>query len=382
MVRAATSRSRGRVAFLKALARDLRQVGIPSRAIARRDNLVFAARIPASAPKIVASITAAARARSLRQHLKFSRSMEQAGVLTRFADGCDLDPRQITPELQICRTTEEFALFRYCQLLQAVGPARLTGRQIRAIVIDRGHPIRPIIGVIGLSSSIFTVRVRDEYLGWSARRLQVKQRGLRHILDLRVCLAVPPYSYFHSGKLLASLAVSDSVQTEFARKYGENLLAVVTTCATGPHCPIFHRIMIKKGGLFRKVGETAGYSTDLFHPDTIHLAKRLASRTMPQGRYTKLIRVLRIALRECGIEPESILQLGVRKGVYIATVSDDSLSVLREGGPGLGSVGLRVEDCIRFWRNRLLVKRLDDSSIIARARAFTADSLSLFKRLA
>jgi len=180
-------------------------------------------------------------------------------------------------------------------------------------------------------------------------------------------MAVPPYSYLRAGKMIAALAVSDSVAGEFFRKYRPtSLKSVVTTSANGLHSPIFNRIMVRPGGLYRRIGETTGYSTLAFTKETVLAARTLVTKhdgTCPDNR---TIRTLKRALNICEIPRERIVRLGLRKGVYLAipslsnTVESDRLAV---GWP-------QESDIVEYWKEKVLSKSSIRPEIVERVSKF------------
>ena len=201
--------------------------------------------------------------------------MEKRGIGKLFADGKDVQPDQIKPKIYICRTRAENEIFHYCRLLQSFPTASLIGRQLRALVFDEGQGRPLLMGAIGLSSSPYSLSCRDKFLHWESKQTLLN-KGLDALMQLAVCMSWPPYSYLLGGKLMAALALSKTVADGYQLKYksrlrrGTKLLGLVTICAGGEHCPIFNRIMLRSGGLYRRVGETAGYTLDSTEGNPIH----------------------------------------------------------------------------------------------------------------
>ena len=141
-------------------------------------------------------------------------------------------------------------------------------------------------------------------------------------------------------KLLALLAASDVVGDLFESRYGQRLAGVVATCATGLHYPQLNRLNVRPGGLYRRVGATAGYSTWIFSRETLAAARQLAQRGAPAARFgpnhVKGIRLLRTALRMCRLDEERLLRTDLAKGVYVCDVTGDGITALREGAEPTG----------------------------------------------
>ena len=160
---------------------------------------------------------------------------------------------RIEPVVTMCKTGEDIQLFEYCRLSQRVPSGRRIGRQIRSLVFDVGQLGRRLIGAIGLASPMYALACRDAYLEWSGSAARArKEAGLRRLMDLHLCIALPPYSAVFGGKLLAALALSDSFNQEFRRRYDDPLLAVTTSCATGLHCPILTELVFAQVAYTRR----------------------------------------------------------------------------------------------------------------------------------
>lgn len=185
---------------------------------------------------------------------------------------------------------------------------------------------------------------------------------------------------------MALLAFTEPFHVVFQEKYGTCLLSLVTTCATGIHCPIFNRIMIKKGGLYNRIGETAGYTTVLFSADTMRAARMLVvgSNNIRSGgldSWQRPIRILRQAMRLCNIPPEALLRLGNPKGVYFAVLSEDSLNCLRTGSFHKSKDQLSVNSAFEYWKTNLLPKRKLCLDRIKKIERFRIQNLALSRAL-
>src|SRR2546427_5754587 len=279
VIRAKTPWSARKRQFLLCLVRDLRSVNISARSVTHNRTIRFSARIPDHTTDGISTYMELTRSAQIRAARSFIIRVEQSGIKKLFLTGSDLKIECISPRIHICRTREDFEIFRYCGLLQSVPSGQRIGRRVSALVYDDGqYDHGTIIGAIGLASSMYTLGCRDAYLGWVGRDAKkLKDRGLKRIMDLALCVSVPPYSFLLGGKLMALLAMTDPLRKEFRRKYRTPLLGVGTSCATGLHCPIFNRIMVRPGGLYRHIGETVGYTFSFFSPDTMRAARLLTS---------------------------------------------------------------------------------------------------------
>jgi hypothetical protein len=366
------------VKFLGALAGDLRFVGMRPRQFRHNSSvkLTFEPRKFATAEYTL--IGNRIRQRQLWEHRNAVYTFENSPLKALFINGDEIDLDRIHPKVELCQSDVDFTIHQYCRLRQSVPSGSRVGRRIAALVYDIGQNRRVLMGAIMLASPLYSVRARDAYLEWNSKKA-IKDAGLRRMMDLSLCMALPPYNELLVGKLVATLAVSKTMAREFSRRYDDNLLAVTTTSATGLHCPIFNRIMIAPGGLYRRIGETTGYTTILFSEATLRSAREvIRAHNLGHGKEVttwNTIRILKTALRHCGIDPEPLLQAGNHKGVYIAMLDTRSRDRLRAGHPVLRSRLIATEDAIAFWRSHLLPRRVRNSEIIKSIRKYRFHSI-------
>jgi hypothetical protein len=304
----------------------------------------------------------------------FVERMEANGCLDLLGDA-QIDPQMIVSEIKICSTTADHDLFRYGKLFQRVPTTNRVGRQLRCLVYDVGQQPRRLMGIFELTSGPYTMGARDAHLNWSGiNRKQIKDCGLRRVMDLATVVAIPPYNILLGGKLIASLAFSDIVANETRRRYRSELLGVIATSATGLHCAILNRIGLRPGGLFTRIGQTSGYSTLAFSPATLSAAREFLPgfASAPEGEFSKSVRpihVLRLAMRTCSIPSGQILQVAYPKGVYLATLEASHLEALRHGR-SCSTQGLPVQSILQHWRSKYLAKALCSERRLDALKAF------------
>jgi Domain of unknown function (DUF4338) len=301
--------------------------------------------------------------------------MESNGVLLSLGDGQSIDPERIRLLIKICASPAEHDVFRYGKLFQRVPTTNRVGRQIRCLVYDVGQTHPYLMGLFELTSGAYTLGCRDRYLGWGdSSRKKIKDNGLRRIMDLASVIALPPYNLLLGGKLIAALPFSDVVRKEIRRRYHSDLLGVVATSATGLHCAILNRIALKPGGLFRRIGQTSGYSTLFASQSTLSAARRFLPNCVsaPEGEFSASVRplhALRVAMRACGISPDRILRSAYPKGVYIGTITDDHVDALRNGRLARHK-SLPIEGIVENWKSRYLSKAVADQRRIQEFLAY------------
>lgn len=359
-----TSSARSQSLFVKSLMKDLKAAGFRMQKPRRRNEgwEVTAPNYRAQAIRL-----RALRTQQIAESSDFILRMETVGVLRLLGDGRSIDPTRICPRIKVCVSSADHDVFRYGKLFQKVPTTNRVGRQIRCLVYDVGQSHPYLMGIFELTSGAYTVGCRDNYLGWNGQlRKTIKDKGLRRIMDLASIIALPPYNLLFGGKLIAALAFSDVVVREIRRRYKSDLLGIVATSATGLHCAILNRIGVRSGGLFRRIGQTSGYSTLFASRATLGLARRFLPDfiSAPQGEFSVSVRplhILRVAMGICGIPSEQILRSAYPKGFYFGALADDHVRALRTGKT-CKHQGLAVEMIEGYWKAKYLSKALVNSS--------------------
>ena len=357
--------------FVRCLSEDIRFVGMKPQMVKRdgKMHLNYVARNISASDH--AKIARMIRSRQISKQQAFIRAFEKSFSGLPFVAGKKIQLKRIKPTVHICRTPSDLAIHRYCRLIQTVPSGPRVGRRIAALVYDVGQHRPILIGAITLASPLYSVRARDEFFAWGKSK-RIKDAGLRRVMDVSLCMALPPYNLILSGKLVAMLAASETRSKEFTRRYHDRLLALTTTCATGLHCPIFNRIMIRRGGLYRRIGETTGYTGMIFSNDTVTAARRLiqARRLAKDCSMWNTTRILKTAMTYCGIKTGPLFGIGNRKGVYIALLDNHSLQRLRTGR----SLQLRdiITDAnaIDFWKANILSRRLRKPHVLNKIKSY------------
>jgi len=129
------------------------------------------------------------------------------------------------------------------------------GRNLNYIVVDR--VTGKYLGVICISSDFLDLTPRDQYIGWQREK---KTQG--HMINFTAIgstiVPLQPLGYnYVGGKLLALLCLSDEVQYQWKKQYGDVLAGVTTTSLYGKN---------KMGGLsqydnlkhWKKMGFSSG----------------------------------------------------------------------------------------------------------------------------
>ena len=89
------------------------------------------------------------------------------------------------------------------------------------------------LGVICISSDFLDLTPRDNAIGWS-RDIKTQQHMINHTAIGSTIVPLQPLGYnYMGGKLLALMCLSDKVQEDWKRQYGDTLVGVTTTSLYG-----------------------------------------------------------------------------------------------------------------------------------------------------
>ena len=105
------------------------------------------------------------------------------------------------------------------------------GRNLFYIVAD--EVTGKYLGVICISSDFLDLTPRDNAIGWS-RDVKTKQNMINHTAIGSTIVPLQPLGFnYMGGKLLALMCLSDTVQADWKRQYGDTLVGVTTTSLYG-----------------------------------------------------------------------------------------------------------------------------------------------------
>lgn len=267
----------------------------------------------------------------------------QDGLIKWFADGSDINPALIYPELElVSKETWQSDLFRLAALYWQIPVSHGYGRRMRFLVWDRAHG--KLMGIFALGDAVFNQAARDDYIGWDHHR---RGESLVNMMDAYVLGALPPYSQLLGGKLVASLIKTREVVDAFAERYNDStglisgqkkrakLVAVTTTSALG-RSSIYNRLQLSGKKIFEPIGFTSGwghfhFSGKIFDELRSYLdyieddyADGFNFGSGPNWR----IRVIRRALERLGMDT-SLARHGFTREVFIAKIARNAEAYLR-----------------------------------------------------
>ena len=105
------------------------------------------------------------------------------------------------------------------------------GRNLFYILQDEVS--KKYLGVICISSDFLDLTPRDNAIGWS-RDVKTQQGMINHTAIGSTIVPLQPLGFnYMGGKLLALMCLSDTVQADWKRQYGDTLVGVTTTSLYG-----------------------------------------------------------------------------------------------------------------------------------------------------
>ena len=105
------------------------------------------------------------------------------------------------------------------------------GRNLFYILID--EVTVKYLGVICISSDFLDLTPRDNNIGWS-RDVKTKENMINHTAIGSTIVPLQPLGFnYMGGKLLALMCLSDTVQADWKKQYGDTLVGVTTTSLYG-----------------------------------------------------------------------------------------------------------------------------------------------------
>lgn len=329
------------------------------------------------------------RTARLAANTDFLNEWEES-LLERFAEGEEVDPAAIDPEVTQVSDDEEAALFKFATLQWSVPVSNGFGRRTRFLVTDRQNGC--LIGVFALGDPVYNLTARDQVIGWNAEQ---RSERLYNVLDAFILGAVPPYRNLIGGKLVAMAAVSDQVLKLVRKKYEGRVTSIqekakdptpvlITTTSALGRSSIYNRLKYKTGDkaweLYQRAGYTRGYGHFQFSEELFEELRRLFSKDggVPSNRFGSgpnwRMRTLRTALQNLNLDPE-LLHHGVGREVFLAPLAGNWTRYLRGEAIRRSWYHFDLDDMGRFFRERWAISRAErDPSYRAVRR--TAISLS------
>jgi hypothetical protein len=199
------------------------------------------------------------------------------------------------------------------------------------------------LGVICISSDFLDLTPRDNAIGWS-RDVKTQQGMINHTAIGSTIVPLQPLGYnYMGGKLLALMCLSDTVQKDWKRQYGDTLVGVTTTSLYGK---------TKTGGLSQYDGldhwNAMGFSSGSVAFEPSRATKRLVFDWIKENHTRKYFewweaknqnglplkrdhknRSLNFAYSKLGI-PKELIRTEHQRGIYFSPLYNNTFEYLRK----------------------------------------------------
>lgn len=312
-------------------------------------------------------------------------------LLGYFASGEEIEPHLMEPELiEVNSGTEYDLLFKYASLYWSVPVSAGYGRRLRFLVMDKSNG--KLIGLIGLDDPVYSLKVRDQWIGWTP---QAKAQRLKYVMNAFVLGAVPPYNQLLCGKLVAMLVASNEVREAFRQKYKgkkslisgqehDGNLAMITTMSALGRSSIYNRLKFHSRPLFIKAGLTSGSGDFQFINGLYHQIAGLArAQSAPSAKNIKWgtgwrnrREIITKSLKRLNLSPR-LLYHGIGREVYVVPLASNAREFLRGECNELDYYDTPISELFAFFRQRWLLARGDKNQEF---RTFDREELGLWTK--
>lgn len=286
-----------------------------------------------------------------------------------FANGDEVVPEHVDPELIEVKTEQQHNLFRIARLLWSIPFSKGYGRRLRFLIVDRSNG--KLIGLLALQSPPLSFPARDRLFHYPPGK---KTELVNQTMDIQTLGAVPPYNRLLGGKLIALAAASNEIRQAYWRKYSgrvtemeqrilpPHLVALTTTSAFG-RSSLYNRLSYNGTVIAESLGLTEGYGT--FHLMELYplfreflesqgISTRGGFGTGPRRKWQTMVR----ALDRLGFSSD-LLRHGVKREVFLFRLVDNLEAYMegRDAEPVYRN--LPFADLVAWWRERWLLPRAE-----------------------
>ncbi len=318
----------------------------------------------------------------ISDHLELAR--------TNIASGKMAWKSRIKPIIEVCKTKEQFDLFRICRFYWSSPYSEYVGRRIKLLVRDAGLPSRPLIGIAALGSSIVHIPERDQWIGWNTAS---RTKNLVYTMDAYVTGALPPYSYLLGGKLVSYILASNEVRTIFRQKYrGQltniskrkaNQLACIFTTSLYGRSSQYNRLKFNDRLLYIPIGKTKGYGTlhltnEAFDAmrDFLKSKNVLVTNRFGDGPIWRM-RVMRTASELLGIDPDFLLRHSFQRNIYAIPLATNFKEFLKDEQKKIEYFNYPMTKLVAHWKTRWFAQRRKQPDVRKSVIAFQPENFTI-----
>ena len=246
-------------------------------------------------------------------------------------------------------------------------PSVTVGLQMYFLVKDNYS--NKYLGIICLGSDIYSLKDRDDKIGWNN---ETKKKSLRYLLNIKACIPLQPIGFnFTAGKLLTMLAFSREVSQLFVQKIKAKnkpeypILAICTTSLYGKS------IQYDRLDCLNFIGKTSGNST-LHIPDELMdkckqlcKAQKVQFRENPHGK--NRLSMIKTTLPFLGLTPEQVTVQDYKRGIYLGYLYPNSRELMNKPelteAEIMSSIDINslptISEIFQTWLNKYAIRRYE-----------------------
>lgn len=292
-------------------------------------------------------------------------------VKENLALGKDLLLSNIEPVIQVCKTRDDYNLFRILRYYWSSPYSEYVGRRIKLIIRDNAISSRPVIGIAALGSPIIHIPDRDNWVEWDKN---TRTNNLIYCMDAYVIGALPPYNELLGGKLISYILASNEVRELYFKKYenkitninqrtANDLVCIFTTSLYGKSSQ-YNRIKYNNKLLYEPIGKTKGFGTLHLSEETfIAMMELLKSKNINinydfgNGPSWKM-RVIRTVGDMLGFDSSILLNHSFKRNIYAIPLAENYKEFLNNNNINPIYYNYPLNEMIEYWKERWLKQRI------------------------
>ena len=233
----------------------------------------------------------------------------------------------IEPEVVFVPSDDASNWTMYRMLIHTMDWSANPGRNQKYFIRDKVTD--KILGLVSLGSDVTSIKVRDDYIGWSKDNKFVDHKLNNTAIASTIVCTQPIGFNFLGGKLIAALTTSSAIRNKWYEQYNDILIGVTTTSLYGVHS--------QYNGIphWKTLGESAG-KIAIKPDDDVYFVwanwlkenyreefDKAQSQTGPKQNTINRI------FKHLGIKTKDY-EHGFHRGVFFANMYDNGLEYLRD----------------------------------------------------
>ena len=286
-----------------------------------------------------------------------------------FANGSDIEPDQIKPQLVQVTDNWHKDLFRIMRLTWSLPYSCGFGRRLRYLILDEHN--EKVIGIFALQSPPIHFPARDSLYKYPEGK-EKKVELINQTMDIHTLGAIPPYNILLGGKLVALATTCNQVRDNYEAKYKDrktelnkrvlpaHLVALTTTSAYG-RSSIYNRLKYEKELVAESIGFTKGYGN--FHFQKLYpiFKEYLAARGVSvQSGYgngpRRSWQLIRSTLHRVGLSGD-LLKHGVQREAFLFPLIENLKEYLEGNNQNPKYYNRPFDDLAKYWLERWMLPR-------------------------